>query len=222
MLPKIRTQAMSITLGFRGLLMILTAACGWVILSSTFVLADQPHHYILLEEGNERSYCRNWTGALDFHTLITEVSGGISYQENTINFFDPPEVTTRYFTMNEEGDVWELPDLDAPQENWELILDMPLTPGKTWGTTWGEFDQFYTRYTVCAPEIVYTIFGELTAIPVDYEMYNGDMENGRTWYADGYGKVGWIYSCFSCDWSVCEATIGVDVITLGGVKALYR
>lgn len=205
------------------LLPILTIILGLSLCSFPPAQAEQPHHYMLLEEGNERFYRRAYTGEVDFYKIITHVSGGISHQQETLYFLDPPLVRTRYFHMNEGGDVWELPYLDAPEENWFLILDMPLIPGKTWGRNWGEYGQYYTRYTVEAPEIAYTIFGELMAIPIHYQTdYGGNFEEGRYWYADGYGLVHWVYSCFFCEWYIFDAVIGVDRTTWGSLKALYR
>ncbi len=62
---------------------------------------------------------------------IAHFSGDISHQQETLYFFDPPLIQNRFFHMDEGGDVWELPFLEAPQENRILVLDMPLTPGKT-------------------------------------------------------------------------------------------
>ncbi len=208
-----------------GSLWLLRASVAVLVFSSLMfspARADQPHYYMLLEEGNERSYCRTYDGALIFHTLITQVSGGVSFMEETRYMSDPPQVLTRYFHMADNGDVWELPEPGSDQADWVLILDMPLTPGKSWGRTWGEFDQYYARYTVWSPETVYTIFGQLTAVPVRYEYFNGDYEEGITWYADGYGKVEFVYSCAFCHWALCDAVIGVDEVSWGSLKALYR
>lgn len=183
---------------------------------------DQPHYYMLLEEGNERTYTRNYSGAVDFYTVITDVSDGIATMEETI-FFLGPMVQNRYYHMADSGDVWELPFLDSPQEDWNLVLDMPLTPGKSWGETWGEFDENFWRYSVVGPETVYTPYGELTAVKINYDYQQGnDWEFGSYWYADGWGKVRWLYSCFSCEWTLTDVVIGVDETTFDSLKALYR
>ena len=185
--------------------------------------ADQPHYYMLLEEGNEKFFTRSYTGEIDFHYIITEVSDGISHQQETIFFMGSPSVSTRYFHMTEGGDVWQLPTLDAPPENWRMVLDMPLTPGKTWGRSWGEFGENYTRYTVGAPIMAYTIFGDLMGIPVHFQTeFDGNFEEGRYLYVDGYGLVHWGYSCFACEWSLTDAVIDVDKTTWGSLKAIYR
>lgn len=99
--------------------------------------------------------------------------------------------------LAEQGDDWTLPlsasylgdDLNDPA--W-LLLDLPLTPGKTWTTGRTEGDTHFTfQVHVRGAESIATPYGALDAWRVAYrlESHLGTERDFDAWFVDGIGLV---------------------------------
>jgi len=186
--------------------------------------ADQPHHFVLLEPGNERWY-HGWStsGDVAIHEVVTHADGGVCYVK--VERASPyPMSWVEAWAMDAAGDVWRCnPENPADRS---LFLDYPLTPGKTWGEDWGPMG--YHWFTVQAPEVVDTVFGPLPCVRVTWVYYvPGYPSEHDGWYLfnDGHGLVESVYRdgyhVFQAIWLV-EAVIGAQQRTWSQVKELFR
>lgn len=186
--------------------------------------ADQPHYYMLLEPGNERWYEGHSTWEpVSYHTLVTHYEGDVSIRK-VERLWPYPMTWTEAWHIDATGDVWSCnPDNHSVRT---LFLDLPLTPGKTWGEDWGEMG--YHLYTVDGEVEVDTCFGTLTCVQVNWRHWDPgypDEHFGYYRYHDGCGFIEFIYydgyHIFE-HYGVIEAVVGVRDRSWSQIKQLFR
>ncbi len=182
-----------------------------MIFISSSVCAQQPHWYVLLEPGNDRWYLGQ--GNHDFHEVVTGYQGSYSVVERTHYYNDQVvDTSEELWLMEADGDVWH---------GNNCYIDMPLEVGKSWGRVWGEWDEYYDRFTVIGWDDIWgqncVLIRERTNNPdVSVEIVTS------RWYADGIGLVHWEMSCFLCSFHLDQVTVQTESKTWGEMKALFR
>ncbi len=181
-----------------------------IILLPSVLCAQQPHWYVLLEPGNERWY--RGGNNHDFHEVVTGYQNGDSVVERTHYYSgEVLDVVEELWRIEDDGDVWM-------GEN--CYIDMPVEIGKSWGRAWGEWDQYFTRFTMMG---WYDMWGPhcLWIKEVTDEGMGVEIITNR-FYADGIGLVHWEVSCFMCSFHLEPVAVGTDPVSWDEVKAMYR
>lgn len=170
--------------------------------------AQQPHWYVLLEPGNERYYRSDLPH--EFHELVTGYDGDDSVVEVTHYYHgEVLHEETEYWRIDDGGDVWK--------ED-KCYLDMPLEVGKSWGTRWGQWNQYYDIFTIIGFEDRWGAY----CVVIREEIYDGNEQTWHRWYADGLGLVHIQWSCAFCHWWLEPMVVSVDSRTWSSVKGLFR
>jgi hypothetical protein len=186
--------------------------------------ADQPHYYMLLEPGNERWYHgTSMSGTVVIHSVVTHMVGDVSVRR--MERISPyPMVWAEAWHIDATGDVWSCSSEDHSVRS--LFLDLPLTPGKTWGEDWGPMG--YHTYTVGPEVVVSTIFGDLTCSQVNWAHWDPGYpteHNGYYRFHDGYGFIEFLYldgyHVFQ-HYGIHEAVIGIQQRSWSQIKQLFR
>ena len=147
--------------------------------------ADQPHYGMLLEPGNDRWYEGHglWE-PVSYHMTVTHCEGDVSIR--VVERLRPYLMTAaEAWHIDASGDVWSCDPEDHSARS--IFLDLPLTPGKTWGEDWGEMG--YHLYTAAGEVEVDTCFGPLTCVQVDWRHWTPGYpaEHGGYYrFHDGY------------------------------------
>lgn len=190
------------------------ACCGYLLfvflVSASSTPAQQPHWYVLLEPGNERWYhCWNGYG---FHETVTGYQEGSSVVE-----------VEMYYGGYLSGSWQELWRIDAEgdvSQGENCYIDMPLELGKSWGRTWGQWNQYYDRFTIVDLD-------DDTIAPnclvIREEVYEGGTSGYITtrWYSDGAGLVFYSTNCGMCMCSLEPVVVSTERTTWGHVKSRY-
>ncbi len=182
------------------------------VVGASVVLAQQPHWYVLLEPGNDRWY----HGANHhIHERVTGHQDDWSVVE--VDVYDGDYLSSSYvqlWRIDSEGDVWN---------GGTCVIDMPLEVGKSWGTTWGEFDQYYDWYSI----VGWTEYGGLDCVIIS-EAFHGDGSDTIfttvRLYSDGRGLVHYtfIYSGHFIEYNLEEVNVGTEVKTWSEIKAMFH
>jgi hypothetical protein len=203
----------------------------WPFLLAAFLLANVPtatcqsHYYLPLEQGNDMWYANAHGGTLSWHLYIRGYEEGASCRiEEDLTY------GSRWCTLlsgNDEGDVFIVGSCDPIDYLGEplMLIDSPLYVGKSWGRSWGEWNQYYSNYGVAAEEDIQVQAGTFHCYHVINAVYDGSTSyelHYHAWYADGVGLVRFSWPCFWCDWGLAYAIIPVEQDSWGGVKSMYR
>ncbi len=171
--------------------------------------AQQPHWYMLLEPGNERWYVG--ADGRNFHEIVTGYQDGYSVVHQQ-HFLDGilVEETDQFWLIDETGDVWMGPN---------CYLDMPLEVGKSWGRTWGEYDQYYDWFQIIGRESTYA--PDCFVIRESIDDGSGSVIMIVRWYSDGIGLVHWEVSCAYCSYTLVPVTVSSESLSWGSLKTRY-
>jgi hypothetical protein len=187
----------------------------------------QAHYYVLLEQGNDAWYRNDYLGTYAFHVYVPGYHDG--YSMRVVEDLERGTGTQcELWSTNEAGDVFRVGECDPPTLWSEpiCVVDAPLQVGKTWGERrWGEFDQYYSYYSVVTLEDRHTGIGTLPSYRVVFTLYDGSTANELRfsfWYNDGAGLVAFAYPCFACSYTLAGAIIAMEPQSWGKVKGRYR
>lgn len=177
--------------------------------------AQQPHWYVLLEPGNVRDYVGPYNSYRE-EVVGTRDGCSVVCREGTAG---PALIRESLWSIDAEGDVWMVGANGELYAEPVCYLDMPIEIGKSWGHTWGEWNQWYETTVMERWED----FDGLRCLVVGhYEHFSGGDTMARYWYADGHGLVHHMASCFGCSWTLVPVVVGAESVAWGAMKALYR